>query len=431
MNARVLLLAVVAIVAVAFTLVAFNSGGTYEVNAVFEGVRGLIDGGEVKAGGVEVGKVTEIGFTDDGMPRVTMSIDSDFRLRQGAFANIRLASNIGVINRFVDLTQGEGPELADGATLGPSSTDQPVDLDLATSTLDPATREQVARLLAELDASTAGRGADIGATVRHGGEALGETADLLTEVTADQHALEQLVIQGRTVLGALARDPQNLGESAERLASTLDAAAARQAELARTTDAIGPGLASAHEAVDHLRAVTPDLRELLEVAGPVVAELAPTARALGPALDALRPLTEEARRLAAPLEDQLRVLRPVVAAAIPVAGRLPAVLDMLTPLLDHLRARGPEVINFFTLFGDASSDYDVNGNMIRVSSLLIQRPRHTNEISASSDAAGSVVRPYDRNPGTAEGEPWKHYWRSFIGGGQPPRSYLDESELRP
>jgi hypothetical protein len=114
-----------------------------------------------------------------------------------------------------------------------------------------------------------------------------------------------------------------------------------------------------------------------------------------------------------------------------VAGRLPAVLDMLTPLLDHLRARGPEVINFFTLFGDASSDYDVNGNMIRVSSLLIQRPRHTNEISASSDAAGSVVRPYDRNPGTAEGEPWKHYWRSFIGGGQPPRSYLDESELRP
>jgi phospholipid/cholesterol/gamma-HCH transport system substrate-binding protein len=431
MTARVVLLAAIAIFAVAFTLVAFNSKGTYEVNAVFDGVRGLIDGGEVKAGGVEVGKVTEIGFTEDGLPRVTMAIDSDFRLRQGAFANIRLASNIGVINRFVDLTQGDGPELEDGATLGPSSTDQPVDLDLATSTLDPATRTQVARLLAEVDASTVGRGADIGATVRRSGAALGETADLLAEVTADQHALEQLVTQGRTVVAALARDPQDLGESAERLASTLDAAAARQAELARATDAIGPGLASAHRTVDRLTAVTPDLRELVEVAGPLVAELAPTARALGPALDALRPLVKEARRLAAPLREQLQALRPVIAAAIPVAGRLPAVLDMLTPLLDLLRARGPEVINFFTLFGDASSRYDVNGNMIRVSSLLIQRPRHTNEISASSDAAGSVVRPYDRNPGTAEGETWPHYWRSCIGGGQPPRSYLDESEEHP
>jgi phospholipid/cholesterol/gamma-HCH transport system substrate-binding protein len=428
MRARILLLVALGVAAVAVLMVAFNSGGTYQVHAVFDDVRGLIDGGEVKAGGVEVGKVTAIGFTDDGLPEVTMSIDDDFQLHQGAFANIRLASNIGVINRYVDLTQGEGPELADGATLGPSRTDQPVDLDLAVSTLDPQTRKQVGKLLAGLDASTLGRGADIGQTVRRSGDALGETADLLAEVTGDQHALEQLVTQGRTVLTALARDPEDLGATAERLATTLDPAAARQAELARTADAIGPGLASAHRTVDRLRAVTPDLRELVDVAGPVVAELAPTAHALRPALDALRPLAEEARRLAAPLDEQLRALRPVIAAALPVAGRLPDVLNMLTPILDHLRARGPEVISFFTLFGDASSDYDVNGNMIRVSSLLIQRPKHTNEIDASSDAAGSVVRPFDRNPGTAEGEPWDDYWRSFIGGGRAPRSYLDESE---
>ncbi len=431
MRARIALLVALGIAGIAVILVTFNSAGTYEVRAVFDGVRGLIDGGEVKAGGLEVGKVTEISFTDDGLPEVTMEIDSDFRLRQGAFANLRLASNIGVINRYVDLTQGDGPELSDGATLGPSQTDQPVDLDLAVSTLDPATRRQVGRLLAELDASTLGRGADIGATVRRSGDALGETADLLADVTVDQRALEQLVTQGHTVLAALARDPEDLGQTAERLATTLDAAAARQSELARTADAIGPGLASAHETVDRLRAVTPDLRELVHVAGPVVAELAPTARVLRPALDALRPLTEEARRLAAPLREQLRALRPVIGAALPVAGRLPKVLDMLTPILDHLRARGPEVVNFFTLFGDAASSYDVNGNMIRVSSLLIQRPRHTNEIGASSDAAGMVVRPYDRNPGTAEGEPWKRYWRTFIGGGKAPRTYLDEEELSP
>ena len=67
----------------------------YRVSAVFDDVRGLIEGGEVKAGGLEVGSVEEIEFNEDGMPVVTMKIDDDFRLHQGAFADIRLASNVG------------------------------------------------------------------------------------------------------------------------------------------------------------------------------------------------------------------------------------------------------------------------------------------------------------------------------------------------
>jgi phospholipid/cholesterol/gamma-HCH transport system substrate-binding protein len=426
-NPRLAVLGAIAVAAVAVLWTATHSGGTYEVTAVFDDVRGLIAGGEVKAGGVNVGKVESIGFTDDGLPEVRMSIDSDFQLRQGAFANIRLASNIGAINRFVDLTQGDGPELADGATLGPSHTDQPVDLDLAVSTLDPKTRAEAGRLLANIDLATRERGPDVARTLHFSARALGETADLLGEVTADQHALERIVTEGRTVVGALARDPEDLGSSAERLATALDAAARHQSELRRTADAIGPGLAAAHETMDRLTAATPEVRGLIAAARPAVAELPPTARRLRPALAALRPLLAEARRLTAPLEDQLRALRPVITAAVPIAEQLPAVLNQLTPILDALRARAPEVVGFFTLAGDASSDYDVNGNLVRVSSLLIQQNRHPNEIDASSDAAGSIVRPYDRTPGAAEGEPWEHYWRSFIGGGKAPRSYLDGS----
>ncbi|MGH2987603.1 MAG: MlaD family protein, partial [Solirubrobacterales bacterium] len=178
-------LAVASLLAAAVVVVlaiALRSGGTYEVSAVFDDVRGLIEGGEVKAGGVDVGKVEEIAFTEDGMPQATLRIDSDFRLRQGAFANIRLASNVGAINRFVDLSQGDGAELGDGATLGPSSTDQPVDLDLAVSTLDPETRADAAELLADVDAATRERGPDIARTLRHSSRALGETANLLAQV---------------------------------------------------------------------------------------------------------------------------------------------------------------------------------------------------------------------------------------------------------
>jgi phospholipid/cholesterol/gamma-HCH transport system substrate-binding protein len=417
MRARLAVGVALAAAVVAIIVIATRSQGTYEVTAVFDDARGLIPGGEVKAGGLDVGHVESIGFTDDGLPEVRMRIDSDFRLNQGAFANIRLASNIGVINRFVDLTQGDGPKLSDGATLGPSQTDQPVDLDEAVSVLDPKVRAATAKVLANVDAGTRGRSEDIASLLRSSGPALQETADLLREVTADQQALRTIVAQGRTVVGALASDPESLGSSAERLATALDTAAAHQDELRRTAAAIGPALGSAHSTLDSLVAATPKLRELVAAARPAVAQLGPTVDVLRPALDALRPLLAAARRLAAPLKEQLAALKPVVAAALPVTKRLPGVLGGLTPILNQIRARAPEVISFFTLAGDATSDYDVNGNMIRSTAVLIQSARHPNEIPASSNAPGVIARPFDRTPGAAEGEPWNHYWKSFIDGG--------------
>ncbi len=428
MKVRLAVLVALGVAVIAVIAVATRSQGTYDVTAVFDNTRGLIVGGEVKAGGIDVGTVEDISLTEAGVPEVVMRIDSDFPLRQGAFANLRLASNVGVINRFVDLTQGEGPELADGATLGPSQTDQPVDLDLATGTLDPRVRKGVARLLANVDASTRGRGGDLARTLRSSTAALSETANLVREVTADQEALRTLVVQGQTVVGALASDPESLGASAERLAIALDTAAAHQEELARTASAIGPGLASARVMLERLVAATPALRELVAASGPMVAELGPTAAKLRPALAALRPLIEATRRLAAPQEEQLEALRPVVAAALPVAKRLPSVLSGLTPVLDQMRARAPEVIGFFTLAGDATSDYDINGNLVRTSTILIQRNRHPNPIPASSNEPGAIVRPFDREPGAAEGDPWSRYWRSFIGGGRTPGSYLDDGD---
>jgi len=419
------------VVAVIAIVIALRSPGTYEVKAVFDDVRGLIEGGEVKAGGVDVGTVKSIEFNEDGLPVATLEIDSDFPLRQGAFANIRLAWNVGAINRFVDLTQGDGPELGDGATLGPSHTDHPVDFDLAFSALDPRTRKAAGELLANLDEATKGRGPHLRRTFAAATEALGETADLLEQVNADGEAIKRLVTDGARVVTALARNPADLGESAEGLAAALDAAAARQGELRRAVDAIGPGLESAGKTLNTLAGSTENLRKLVAAARPAVAELGPTVKVLKPATNALRPLIAAAKRVSGPLKQQLRAIQPVIDAAIPVTLRLPGVLNGLGPVLDYLRANGPEVVSFFTLFGDATSSYDANGNLIRTSTVLIQRNRHPGVIPKNSNGPGGIERPFFRVPGTAEGEPWNDYWKSFIGGAKRPEAFLDEDELAP
>ncbi len=430
--ARVTAVAAIAVATMVLTLVLTSDGDTYEVNAVFDDVRGLIEGGEVKAGSVNVGTVENITIGDDDLPVVTMSVDSDFRLRQGAFADLKVASNVGAINRYVDLRQGDGDgELEDGATLGPGQTDQPVDLDLAVSTLTPKTREELGEILSGLDRATKGRGPDVDHALRHSSRALGETANVLALVGADEEALQTLVSSTSSVFGALAQSPSDLGTAAEQVAATLDVAAARQAELSETAALFGPGLGAARGAVERLREATPNIRDLLVKSRPVVDELVPTGRALTPALAALRVVLDEAAALVREAPAQLELLRPVIRAAPPVVKRLEPIADGLNPFLDHLRARIPEILNFFVLAGDATSNYDANGNLIRATAINIQGPRHPNLIGPSEDAAGSVQRPFDRTPGTAEGEPWEDYIDSFIGGGQDPRDFISPEEEGP
>jgi phospholipid/cholesterol/gamma-HCH transport system substrate-binding protein len=426
--ARFVAVATLLVGLVVVLLVIASSGATYEAKAVFEDVRGLIEGGEVRAGSEQVGSVTEIELGEDGLPVVTMEIDDDFRLRRGAFASVRLASNVGGVNRFVDLHQGTGPPLSDGATLGPSQTDQPVDLDLAVSALDPRTRDKAGEVLAALDATLRGRGADIDLALRHSTAALGQTANLLGQVTSDRLALRTVVSEGRRVVGALASSPADLGAAAARLADVLDVTAARQDELGRAIRALGPGLSAARGALTRLDQAIPNLTALAEATRPAVAEIVPTVREIRPAIAALRPLIAEARALIDAAPGQLRKIEPVIEAAIPVLQYLDPLVKGFGPMFDYLRAFGPEFINFFTLLADATSSYDAAGNLVRTTIPAIQVARHPNVIGPSDPGPGVVERPFFRTPGSLEGEPWTEYWKSFIGGGEPVGSYLDRAD---
>jgi ABC-type transporter Mla subunit MlaD len=429
--ARIVALGALGLAVVALVVAIGGSSDTYEVDAVFEDVRGLIPGGDVKAGSDKVGTVTDITLGDDGLPLVTMEIDDDFQLYRGAFADIRLASNVGGVNRFVDLEQGEGEELGDGATLGPSATDQPVDLDLAVSDLDPRTRDKAAALLAAIDASLRDRGADIDRGLRHSAAALGETANVLAQVTSDREAIRTLVGEGRRVVGALAASPSDLGEAAERLALVLETTAGRQAELGRSIEVLGPALAGARGTLERLDAAIPNLTDLAVALRPAAAEIVPTARLIRPAIGALRPLIDVAQGVIDAAPGQLRRLRPVIRVTIPVLEYLDPLYDGLGPMMDYLRAFGPETVNFFTLLADTTSSYDANGSMIRSTTPGIPFARHPEIIDAADPGPGLVERPFIRTPGSLEGEAWENYWKSFIGGGKRIGQYLEPEDAAP
>lgn len=417
---RAVTIAALAIVAVFAMVVLTRSGDSYEVAAIFDDVRGLIPGAQVTAGFQKVGTVEDVYLdSDDGLAHVTMRIGGDFQLHQGTFANIREVSNVGAVNRVVDLTTGDesAPELGDGATLGPSHTDQPVDLDVAVSTLDPKTREDAAALLAGLDRSIRGRGNDLNRTLRHSSAALNETANLLGQVNSDDVAIQSLVDNASTVVQALAANSPELGATADRTATLLRVTAGRQLELQRSVQLLGPSLASARGTLEKLTAAVPSLRNLVAGAKPLVTELGPLSAVLPPASAALEPVLNETRKLVEASPNQLERLEPSLDRSLPLVHLLSDSVQQLNPFLEFLRIRIPEITSFFQVSGDATSDYDANGNLVRATVPLIQTDRHPNVIAPSENVPGRLAPPFIRTPGAIESEPWTDYADSYIGGG--------------
>lgn len=416
--ARVVAITALGIAFVVLLLLVAASRDTYEVHAVFDDVRGLIPGGDVTAGSIVVGKVTDVSLNEQRDPEVTMEIDGDFQLHKGAFADIRLASNIGAVNRVVDLSQGDPslPELSDGTMLSGKQTDNPVDFDLAVSTLRPDVRADIKKVLIGLDESLLERGPDFDLSLRNSAITLNETANLIGEVNADGEALRTLVGEGRRVVSALAASPDDLGAAADRLAALLQVTGQRQTELAETTQLLGPSLAGGRALLERTAEAVPNLRTLVSGAGPLVNELGPFADQVVPATRAAAPFLAQTKKLVRETPSTLRKQRRFLKLAPPVATRLDPLLTRLNPIADELRVFTPETVGFFQNVADAASNYDRNGHLIRVRTLLgntMPASTASRTLGPSDCGPGLLEAPYHRTPGVNECQPWDA-WRDSL-----------------
>jgi phospholipid/cholesterol/gamma-HCH transport system substrate-binding protein len=407
-------------VVVAVFVVTRSDLGTYELHATFDDVRGLIEGGDVRAGAVVVGRVEKIEIGEGDRPVVTMSVDESFRLHEGATADIRLASNVGAVNRVVELEQGDvsAPRLRDGSALSVRRTDQPVNFDEAVETLDPRTREDIGDLLGGLDRSVRGRGPDIDRALDNSSAALGNVGDLLAQVNSDGAALRTILTDGERVVSSLASRPEDLGEAAVRVADLLRATAARRREISASVRDLGPALAGARESLDALAEATPELRRLASGVGPVVDALGPLARLLPGAMQATGPLLVQSRRLVERGPAQLKELRPIALAATPVARKLTPVARDALPLARVLQVYVPETVGAFQNFGATAGAYDANGHILNVSAGFVNTlpdsvqsapplgPADCDKDSDTKVRPGLLKKPFIRVPGVNECQPW-------------------------
>lgn len=401
------------IVAVALAAVVLTPGAkTYRVTAVFDQAYGLVNGGQVWAGGAVVGKVADVQLGSDGLPRVRMDIEDGYRLRRGATADLRVHSNAGELNRVIVLHAGRGAALPDGTVLTRTSTDQPVEIDDVVDTFDPAMRDDLRHVLATLDDSSHGLQRDFRAGLRASAGGLNETASLLGEVGRDGAALRQLVTQGSRVSEAFAAQRQALGSSTAQLSALLTSVARRDDALRRTMRDAPASLGATTRALRQLRSSVPALRGLVSAAAPVARQLAPTDALLLRALPIASPALRDLAATISTAGPGLRASGRLLDATGPASRSLTAMLQRALPDLDLVRSYTPEITGFLTNYAAQGSTYDAAGHGIRIYSGPTS-PQNT-VVPPDEFRSGWLALPFARTPGSLVNQPWRDFRSSFL-----------------
>lgn len=238
------LLLFTAIIIIVFGQIRFDRTTAY--TAEFSSASGLRPGQFVRAGGVEVGKVSKLQLMDDGRRvLVTLNVDKTLPLYQSTTATIRYQDLIG--NRYVNLERGTG-EGADrvlpaGGFIPMSRTQPALDLDALIGGFKPLFKaldpEKVNNIASSLVTVFQGQGGTIN-------DILDQTAQLTSALADRDQAIGQVITNLNTVLATTVKHQKEFDQTVNNfeilitgLKNRADPLAAATADISNATGTLG------------------------------------------------------------------------------------------------------------------------------------------------------------------------------------------------
>lgn len=359
---------------------ASDSGGGYQVRAIFQNAFSLVPGEDVKIAGVKVGKIDSLDVTPDQQAAVVFTITrpgfDDFR--KDAECTVRPQSLIG--EKFVEcvLTQphqvGQDPpppldKIADGEKgagqhlLPVSNTSRPVDIDLVNNIMRLPFRQRLGIIINEFGTGLAGRGGDLRSVIRNADPALKATDKVLKLLAGQNKVLADLAKQSDISLAPLAREKQSLQDFVDNAADVATATAEKQVafraqfnklptflrELRPTMDRLGEFADQATPVLTNLRSVAPQVSRLIKAVGPFSSSGTAALTTLGDATVPGRKALVAAKGIVTDLRSFAKTAKPLAKGLAGLTTSLKAT-GGIERLLDYLFYQ-VAAINGFDSFG--------------------------------------------------------------------------------
>jgi phospholipid/cholesterol/gamma-HCH transport system substrate-binding protein len=398
--------AFVALCAGTFGFLWVNAGGKiplitpkrYQVNVMLHDADNLVFQSDVRIAGVRVGKIEALEVHGRNAKATIQLNDPDVvPLHEGA--TVTVAAKTLIEETYLDLKDGTGPALPDGANLKPGTSS--VQLNDILTSLDQPTRDKLGSMLRSTGMATDGT--------------KDEVDNLLT-------GLGGLGRDGNVALEAVANQSQDLAELTQNVSAVLralDTQQGRIVQLASDSDAVTASTAAQRDSIEELmralppfmdttRDATDDLQRLAKPLNKVAKNLDDAAPDLTSAMQELPDTTRDLRGLVPYLDSvldrapsTLKRTPSFVDATQPALSSLGVVLQDLNPILGYLKPYGQDFIAQFTNVGLSVSAEDPEGHILRV------RPVFTvNSVNSpvKLKAPGMYYNPYPA-PGASVKDP--------------------------
>ena len=417
MSARALALSALAVGVVVVLIIIggpFSGGSDHIIRAPFTSVEQLTPGIEVRIAGRKVGSIDSIKLPPHGgHPIVAMQITEGavWPLPTGTTAQARWGSTTSLAYRYVELLPAKsGAPLPNHALLTEAKNSTPVELDQYYRIFRGRTTGDVRQLVGELGATVAKKGPALKSGLAAAPGGLGQTSAVLAQLGASQQALDQLVVEGNRVTGALAGKQSNLSSLVDHLAATFDEFGKNtQAEQASLDQ--GPqALSTAKVTLARLNQSLPGLQGLVDDIAPGAAQL----QSLAPRLrNALLELNRVGPLAASTLQKGTQAAGPLgklVSTGIPFMPRLGSTLGQLDPMFACLRPYTPELAGNLGTWTGYNQNFDAGGHYARTFDLQLNpliiagTPFNSKQIVQAS--SGGLTYAMPRPPGLNAGHPW-------------------------
>jgi phospholipid/cholesterol/gamma-HCH transport system substrate-binding protein len=364
---------VVAVIAVAVLM--FGSGGGTEYTVHLQSANQLVQGNEVKVGGLPVGKIEEISLAKDNQAEIRITVNDEFApLHEGTTAVVRVTSLPSVANRYIALTPGpnNAPELPEGGAIELDETTNAVDLDQLFNTLEPDTRKGLQGVLQGFATWYAGQGENLGKTFKYLGPSLQSFARVMEELGRDQQAFTDLVVNGARATSAIASRRDDLADLVTNGTGFARALGAESQALDQSLALFPPTLRQGSETFTTLRSALKDLNRLTNVSKPQVKGLAPFLSDFADLFKEFQPVFEDFRYIvrnpgpANDATDQMRQMPALERLARTNTKNSVAALKQSQDVIEFLRPYAPDLGAWITHFATVPGYYDANGHYARV-----------------------------------------------------------------
>jgi virulence factor Mce-like protein len=406
-------------VGLVLALVALVAGSgdknTHALSVVVADATNASSGQFVRAGGSDVGQITSVEPVAGGRKvRVEMELDDKvWPLPQGSRMNLRWGGTASFDNRYIALTPGPrgNPPIRDGAELPKGDFTVPVELDTLLTAFTPKVRSDLRGFLDNAGPTLKNARSGLASALTTGPEALEQTRHVLTDLAADQEALDTLLRQADASVNALQRADPGLRRLLAGASQTFAAVARRQSELKQAMDAAPVTFASVRRTLRRTDATLTSAAEVTDALAPGVTQLRRIASPLNHVLGTVVDVGPDARNTLATLRRATPTLNPLLEKATTVMPKLASIGKQATEELKCLRPYSPEIAALFSTWAAFQSGSDGRDKFFRANVIVPSAvpmnafPKEYNSATATKLFSG-LKYGFPLPPGAIAGQPW-------------------------